>query len=101
MSKRPFLAILVAVAALILLLLGSGLMGFGPVADALRRLGSGNVVRPPDVPACGWAWRSVPAASASAAYNELHALAAVGPNDVWAAGIYGGEQYALTLIERW
>lgn len=58
-------------------------------------------MRPSDVPACGWAWRAAPAAPASTVYNELHAAVALSPTDAWAAGLYGGEQYALTLIERW
>jgi hypothetical protein len=74
--------------------------GVGPVAQ-LFGVAKGGVVRASDVPTCGAVWRPVQAAAGSAAYNELHAVTAVSPNDAWAAGIYGGEQYALTLIERW
>jgi hypothetical protein len=63
--------------------------------------GSGSVVRSEHIPACGRAWRVVQPAAASKAYNELHTLAAVAPDDVWAAGIYGGEEFALTLVEHW
>ncbi|HST03304.1 MAG TPA: hypothetical protein VLQ48_01050 [Chloroflexia bacterium] len=74
--------------------------GVGPVAQ-LFGTASVGVVRPSDLPACGPAWRPVQAAAGGAAYNELHAVTAVSPTLAWAAGIYGGEQYALTLIERW
>lgn len=74
--------------------------GVGPVAQLLGKA-NGGVVRAADVPACGAAWRSVQAASGSAAYNELHAVSALSPTAAWAAGIYGGEQFALTLIESW
>ena len=64
----------------------------GPLANLFGEKGA---------PACGFAWRAVPAASASQTYNELHALAALSREDVWAAGIYGGEEFALTLVEHW
>ncbi len=64
----------------------------GPLAGLFGRGG---------IPECGPAWRPVAAASASRTYNELHALAALSADDVWAAGIYGGEEYALTLVEHW
>lgn len=86
-------------------LLAVGLAGFsalakvGPLAGLLWS--TQGVVRPSDVPACGPAWRVVPAAATSLTYNELHALAAIAPDNVWAAGIYGGEEYALTLVENW
>jgi hypothetical protein len=75
-------------------------VGVGPVAQLFGK-GTGGVVRPADVPACGAAWRPVQAASGSAAYNEWHAVTVLSSTEAWAAGIYGGEQFALTLIERW
>jgi hypothetical protein len=60
-----------------------------------------NLVRPGDVPQCGPAWRSVEAAKPSAIYNELHGVAAVAPDDVWAVGTLGEESAALTLVEHW
>ena len=74
--------------------------GVGPVAQLFGK-GAGGVVRAGDVPACGAAWRPVQAASGSAAYNELHAVSVLSTNEAWAAGIYGGEQFALTLVEQW
>jgi hypothetical protein len=60
-----------------------------------------SVVRPGDVPQCGSAWRSVEAAKPSAIYNELHGVAAVAVDDVWAVGTLGEESAALTLVEHW
>src|SRR5438105_1923775 len=60
-----------------------------------------NLLRPGDVPQCGWAWRSVEAAKPSAIYNELHGVAAVAANDVWTVGTLGEESAALTLVEHW
>ena len=60
-----------------------------------------NLVRPGDVPRCGAAWRSVEVAKPSAIYNELHGVAAVGADDVWAVGTLGEESAALTLVEHW
>ncbi|MBF6614582.1 MAG: hypothetical protein IVW55_15830 [Chloroflexi bacterium] len=98
--KVIFRIVLIIVIVLVTASAISALTGVGPVADALLRPGD-RLVRPSDVPACGWAWRAVPAAPAGTASNELHAAVALSPTDAWAAGLYGGEEYALTLIERW
>src|SRR5262249_8045454 len=37
----------------------------------------------------------------SKVYDELHAVDATSPNNVWAVGTFGTEDYALTLTERW
>ena len=56
----------------------------------------------------GKSWRVVPSPNPSAAYNadnELRGVAATGPNDIWAVGMYQNEQTAIhqhrTLIEHW
>lgn len=61
----------------------------------------GGLLGESGAPSCGYAWRVVPAASASRTYNELHSLAALGKDNVWASGIYGGEEFAFTLVEHW
>ena len=96
---RKYLTIMLA--AIAALALGSVLLGVGPVSEVLRSWANNGVTRPSSVPKCGFAWRPVPAASASRTYNEFHALAALATDDVWAAGIYGAEEYALTLVEHW
>lgn len=58
-------------------------------------------IRPGDVPACGLAWRVVAGAQPSKEYDELHGVAALSPNDAWAVGTLGTEQFALTFIEHW
>ncbi len=100
MRTKHFSIIPIALLLLAIVLAISAATGIGPLAGALRPAGD-VLVRPSDVPPCGPAWRAVTAASASTVYNELHAAVALSPTDAWAAGIYGGEQYALTLIEHW
>jgi hypothetical protein len=85
---------ILAVGCLLVLGLAS-ISAFGRVGPLATLFGKDSV------PRCGFAWRVVPAASASRTYNELHTLAALAPDNVWAAGIYGGEEYALTLVEQW
>src|SRR5438874_2527500 len=50
---------------------------------------------------CGMAWRIVESADPSKEYNELHSISALSPEDIWAVGTFGTEQYALTLTEHW
>ena len=56
----------------------------------------------------GKSWQVVPSPNPSAAYNadnELRDVAAVGPSDIWAVGMYENEQTNIhqhrTLIEHW
>jgi hypothetical protein len=56
----------------------------------------------------GTSWRVVPSPNPSTAYNadnELRGVAAAGPNDIWAVGMYQNEQTAIhqhrTLTEHW
>jgi hypothetical protein len=56
----------------------------------------------------GTSWSVVASPNPSTAYNadnELRSIAAAGPNDIWAVGMYQNEQTAIhqhrTLIEHW
>jgi hypothetical protein len=56
----------------------------------------------------GKTWRVVPSPNPSEAYdadNDLRGLAAVGPSDIWAVGMYQNEHTSIhqhrTLIEHW
>src|SRR5436305_749451 len=56
---------------------------------------------PEQVASCGLAWRITESLNPSPVYDELHAVAAVSANELWAVGTHGAEQYAQTLTERW
>jgi len=49
----------------------------------------------------GVRWTSVISPNASIYFNALHAVAATGANDVWAAGEYDYGSLTQTLIEHW
>ena len=63
--------------------------------------GEDKLFRPGDVAACGPAWRVVQGPNPSKDYNELHAMSATAPNNIWAVGTLGTEDFALTFITRW
>src|SRR5438132_10557729 len=93
---RKFLAAAGMLLILVALVTGLSLWtGAGPLA-ALLGATPGDGARPQ-----GPAWKTVAAPNPSPDYNDLRAVAAASPSEIWAVGTYGTEQYALTLIERW
>ncbi|HUS17748.1 MAG TPA: S-layer homology domain-containing protein, partial [Chloroflexia bacterium] len=61
-----------------------------------------GVLSPTAVPACGLAWRDMPAPNANLQTNILRSVAVIGPNELWAVGSTGAPGSAEeTLIQRW
>lgn len=95
--------LLLPVAACLAVVILAGLSwwtGVGPLASSTPGLAP-HAIRPGDIPRCGPFWRVVDGPNPSKDYNELHAIAAMSPRDVWAVGTFGTEEFALTLVEHW
>ncbi|HKP54344.1 MAG TPA: S-layer homology domain-containing protein [Chloroflexia bacterium] len=59
---------------------------------------------PSPIPTCQSGWRVVPSANAGSSTNNLYAIDALAPNDVWAVGDYNDSATSNesgTLIEHW
>jgi hypothetical protein len=50
----------------------------------------------------GTSWRVIPSANVPGSNNELYAVLALGPNNVWAVGYSGNAAFGFfTLVEHW